>query len=101
MKIDIHAHHVDRRYNEQLQTGFTRAWTRPDMFDVDHRLRDMDKKGIDMRVLSLSTPSVYPWTGESQVRITRHVNDELAQLCRVHTDRFIGLASLPLQDVEA
>jgi len=120
MKIDIHAHHVDRRYIEELQKvltldteqtadgktllrhdGFTLAWTRPDMFDVDHRLRDMDKKGIDMRVLSLSTPSVYPWTGESQVRITRHVNDELAQFCRVHPDRFIGLASLPLQDVEA
>lgn len=120
MKIDIHAHQVDRRYMEELQAvlrlapertadgktllrhhGYTLAWSRPDMFDIDHRLRDMDRKGIDMRVLSLSTPNVYPWTGEAQVRIARHVNDELARLCRAHPDRFVGLASLPLSDVEA
>ncbi len=43
--------------------GATIAWTRPDMFDVDHRLRDMDAKGIDMRVLSVSAPNVYPFSG--------------------------------------
>jgi aminocarboxymuconate-semialdehyde decarboxylase len=120
MKIDIHAHQVDRHYLEELQGllrlapertsdgktllrhhGYTLAWSRPDMFDVDHRLREMDRKGIDLRVLSLSTPNVYPWTGAAQVRMTRHVNDELARLCRAHPDRFVGLASLPLADVEA
>jgi aminocarboxymuconate-semialdehyde decarboxylase len=120
MKIDIHAHHVDPVYIEELQKvmqletertgdgktlfrhdGFTIAWTRPDMFDVNHRLRDMDQKGIDLRVLSLSTPNVYPWKGAEQVRITRHVNDELAKFCRQHPDRFAGLASLPLHSVEA
>ena len=120
MKIDIHAHQVDRRHLEELQGllrlapertsdgktllrhhGYTLAWSRPDMFDVSHRLREMDRKGIDMRVLSLSTPNVYPWSGEAQIRITRHVNDELARLCRAHPDRFVGLASLPLSDVEA
>lgn len=120
MKIDIHAHQVERRYIEELQRvlrltpertadgktllrqhGYTLAWSRPDMFDIDHRLREMDRKGIDMRVLSLSTPNVYPWSGEAQIRITRHVNDELARLCRAHPDRFVGLASLPLSDVEA
>jgi aminocarboxymuconate-semialdehyde decarboxylase len=120
MNIDIHAHHVDHRYIDELQRvlklktertsdgktllrhdGFTIAWTRSDMFDVDHRLRDMDEKGIDLRVLSLSTPNVYPWTGAEQVRITRHVNDELARFCQVHPERFVGLASLPLHDIEA
>ncbi len=120
MKIDIHAHQVDGRYMEELQgllrlaaertgdgktllrhQGYTLAWSRPDMFDIDHRLRDMDRKGIDMRVLSLSTPNVYPWSGDAQICMTRHVNDELARLCRAHPDRFVGLASLPLSDVEA
>ncbi len=120
MRIDIHAHFVDPHYLEQLRkvldletrrtgdgktlmrhNGYTLAWTRPDMFDVDQRLRDMDKKGIDLRVLSLSAPSVYPFTGAEQIRITRHVNDELARYCRAHPDRFVGLASLPLHDVEA
>lgn len=120
MKIDIHAHIVDRQYMADLteqcglvaqhpspdrillrKDGYTFAWSRDDMFDIDHRLRDMDKKGIDMRVLSLSTPNVYVWQGEAQVRMARVMNDNTARLCRAHPDRFVGLASLPLGDVEA
>jgi aminocarboxymuconate-semialdehyde decarboxylase len=120
VNIDIHAHQVDRRYLDELwqllrlepertadgktllrQHGYTLAWSRPDMFDVDHRLREMDRKGIDVRALSLSTPNVYPWSGAAQVRMTRYINDELAKLCRAHPDRFVGLASLPLHNVDA
>jgi aminocarboxymuconate-semialdehyde decarboxylase len=120
MKIDVHAHFVDPHYLEELQrvldlevdhtddgktllrhNGATLAWTRPDMFDADRRLRDMDRNGIDLRVLSVSTPNVYPWAGADQIRIARHVNDALARLCRAHPDRFVGLASLPLQDIDA
>jgi aminocarboxymuconate-semialdehyde decarboxylase len=118
--IDIHAHFVDPHYLEDLKRvlkldleetsdgktlmrhhGHTLAWTRPDMFDVDARLRDMDEKGIDMRVLSVSTPNVYPWQGTEQVCMARHVNDALAKQCRAHPDRFVGLASLPLHDIAA
>ena len=120
MRIDVHAHIVDRDYVEALtrlrgltaertadgktllrRDGFTVAWSRPDMFDIDHRLREMDRKGIDLRILSLSTPNVYPWGGAEQVRMARFVNDALARLCRAHPDRFAGLASLPLADTEA
>src|ERR1700688_4279709 len=120
MKIDIHGHFVDPHYLDELKrvmrldieqtqdgktlmrhNGYTLAWTRPDMFDMDHRLRDMDRKGIDRRVLTVSTPSVYPWAGEAQIRMARHVNDMLAKDCRAHPDRFIGFASLPLHDVAA
>jgi len=71
------------------------------MFDIDHRLREMDRKGIDIRILSLSTPNVYPWGGDAQVKMARHVNDAMARLVRAHPDRFVGLASLPLADTEA
>ena len=120
MTIDIHGHFVDRHYLDELQrvlpleitttgdgktlmrhNGYTLVWTRPDMFDMGHRLRDMDAKGIARRVLSVSTPSVYPWPAAEQVRIARHVNDALARDCRAHPDRFIGLASLPLGDIAA
>ena len=43
--------------------GATYAWYREDMFDIDHRLDVMDKMGIDIRVPSLSAPSVYVWDG--------------------------------------
>ena len=113
--IDIHAHFVDRHYVDDLarvmrldaeqtadgktllrERGATIAWTRPDMFQVEHRLADMAQKNIDMRVLSVSAPNVYPWPVTEQVEIARHVNDALSRYCRAHPKKFIGLASLPL-----
>lgn len=120
MNIDIHAHIVDKPYLEQLSgtlkletqqtadgktlfrhNGFTMAWSRDDMFDIGERLRQMDRKKIDVRVLSLSTPNVYLWDEVTQVKITRDINDALSRICRQHPDRFFGLASLPLKNVEA
>jgi aminocarboxymuconate-semialdehyde decarboxylase len=120
LRADIHAHFVDRAYLEDLRAlwrltaqktsdgktllrkdGYTAVWFRDDMFDIDHRLREMDRKEIDIRVLSLSTPNVYPWDAADQVPLTRRVNDALAGICRSHPDRFAGLASLPLKDIDA
>jgi len=120
MKIDIHSHIVDRRYVDALigdlalqaektpsgqtllrRDGYTFLWERPDMFDVPGRLRKMDQQGVDMRVLSLSTPNVYEWKGARQVEMARYINDATAALVRKHPDRFAGLASLPLDDISA
>ena len=120
MTIDIHAHIVDKRYIDDLKStlnleteqtadgktlfrhnGYTMAWSRDDMFDIDERLRQMDRKKIDLRVLSLSTPNVYMWDAVSQIKVTRDINDALARICRQHPDRFAGLASLPLKNVDA
>lgn len=120
MKIDIHAHIVDRPYIDDLisdgglvaqstgagqtllrKDGHTFLWFRDSMFDIDDRLRDMDKKGIDMRMLSLSTPSVYEWKGARQIAATKHINDATAALVRRYPDRFGGFGSLPLDDIEA
>jgi aminocarboxymuconate-semialdehyde decarboxylase len=118
MKIDIHAHVLDRKYIAALEKdlglvsektasgqtllrrdGYTFAWHREAMFDLDARLRTMDEQKIDMRVLSLSTPNVYEWRGARQVEMTRYMNDVTAALVRRHPDRFAGLASLPLDDI--
>ena len=118
--IDIHAHYVDRHYLDELirvmrldvettadgktllrERGATLAWTRPDMFSLPHRLADMAQKSIDMRVLSVSAPNVYPFAAVEQVEIARHVNDALARYCHAEPNKFLGLASLPLADVDA
>src|SRR2546423_15311962 len=120
MKIDLRAHIVDRRYVDELvrdlalapektasgqtlfrRNGYTFLWERPDMHDIDARLRKMDSQGVDMRVLSLSTPNVYEWRGARQVEMARYMNDATAALVRSHPDRFAGLGSLPLDDIEA
>ncbi|HEY5349734.1 MAG TPA: amidohydrolase family protein [Candidatus Lustribacter sp.] len=119
-RVDIHAHIVDRTYMTELRDllgleaeptddgkvlyrrdGTTVAWTREDMFDIPFRISEMDRKGIDVRAVSLSTPNVYDWKGAAQVDVTRRINDALAALCRAHPERYVGLASLPLDDVDA
>jgi aminocarboxymuconate-semialdehyde decarboxylase len=70
------------------------------VFETDQRLVEMDKKDIAVRILSLSAPNVYLWDRADQVAMARHINDVLAKLCRQHRDRFTGLASLPLKDIE-
>jgi aminocarboxymuconate-semialdehyde decarboxylase len=120
MNIDVHSHIVDRKYLDDListlgletestddgkrlfrRNGCTIAWSRPDMFDIDQRLIEMDKKDIAVRILSLSAPNVYLWDEVNQVAAARHINDALSKQCRQHPDRFIGLASLPLKDVDS
>jgi aminocarboxymuconate-semialdehyde decarboxylase len=120
VNIDVHSHIVDKDHLDDListlgletestddgkrlfrKNGCTVAWSRPDMFEIDQRLIEMDKKDIAVRILSLSAPNVYLWDGINQVTAARHINDVLAKLCRQHSDRFIGLASLPLKDIAA
>ena len=119
MKIDIHSHMFDRRYFEAMwqdfklersttpqgqtlmrRDGYTYMWYREVFFDIEHRLRVMDKQGIDMRVLSLSSPNVYDWRGKRQVEIARLMNDATAAIVRAHPDRFAGVGNLPLDDIE-
>jgi aminocarboxymuconate-semialdehyde decarboxylase len=120
MNVDVHSHIVDREYLDDLvstlgleiestgdgkrlfrRNGSTVAWSRADMFEIDQRLSEMDKKDIAVRILSLSAPNVYLWDDAEQVAAARHINDTLAKLCHRHPDRFIGLASLPLKDIES
>jgi len=120
MKIDVHAHIIDRQYMDELRRvadltpvressgktllrkgDHTYMWYRDDMFDTGFRLREMDRKGIDIRILSLSSPNVYVWERAAQIDLARRLNDATVRVCRAHPDRFLGLASLPLKDVGA
>jgi aminocarboxymuconate-semialdehyde decarboxylase len=119
-KVDVHAHIFDRRYFAALsedfdfehsvtpegqilmrRDGYTYTWYREEFFDIGLELRKMDAQSVDMRVLSLSTPNVYDWHGDRQLAITRLMNDALADIVKAHPDRFAGVGSLPLDNVEA
>jgi predicted TIM-barrel fold metal-dependent hydrolase len=66
------------------------------------RLAVMDAAGIDVSLLSLTTPGVQGMVDAAQaVRAAREINDHVAQVIRKHPDRFAGLATLPLQDPKA
>src|SRR5919197_5032375 len=72
----------------------------PPMTDVAKRLEDMDRVGIDTEVLSLSTPNVYFVEGKAQADVARMVNDAYADLAAKHPGRFLGFASIPMDDAD-
>ncbi|MBK8065098.1 MAG: amidohydrolase [Betaproteobacteria bacterium] len=69
----------------------------PEMFDWDLRIRNMDRVGIDVSVVSLTCPNVF-WGGEKvSTKAAQVMNDELARARKNAPDRIQFFASLPWQ----
>src|SRR5919197_1996136 len=73
----------------------------PPMTDPAKRLEDMDRVGIDVEVLSLSTPNVYFAPPARKAEVARLANDAYAELIDTHPARFKGFASIPMDDPDA
>lgn len=72
----------------------------PTYWDLDRRRRAMDKAGVRLHALSLTVPMVYWARGETATRAARAVNDAMAEAHRAYPERFVGCATLPLQEPE-
>jgi len=121
VKLDLHTHYYPPAYFERIERsgGDFSFGTSPTgqriiryrgarffgitapMTDVAKRLEDMDRVGIDTEVLSLSTPNVYFVEGKAQANVARMVNDAYAELAAMHPGRFLGFASIPMDDPDA
>ncbi|HEV8534809.1 MAG TPA: amidohydrolase family protein [Candidatus Limnocylindria bacterium] len=121
MKLDLHTHYYPPAYFERIERsgGDFSFRTSPTgqriiryrgarffgitapMTDVAKRLEDMDRVGIDTEVISLSTPNVYFAEGKAQADVARLVNDAYADLAAKHHGRFLGFASIPMDDPDA
>jgi aminocarboxymuconate-semialdehyde decarboxylase len=115
--VDFHGHVLEREVLERtwmhnVASGFgangpARPGSRQDalhgrLLNPAGHILDMDRLGIDVSVLSLSTViSGGQWADpNTDLELNRRVNDHIAELVRAHPDRFVGSFSLPLQDVE-
>lgn len=65
------------------------------------RLAHMDAIGIDMQVLSLTSPGVQVFDAALATRLAAESNDALAAAVRAHPSRFAGLAAIAPQDPQA
>ncbi|GCE03444.1 amidohydrolase family protein [Dictyobacter aurantiacus] len=65
------------------------------------RLSEMDAAGIDMQVLSLTTPGTEQLEAGEAVPFARDTNDYLAAAVRRHPERFAAFATLPTAAPEA
>src|SRR5438445_8491250 len=118
VKLDVHTHYYPPAYFERIERagGEFSFGTSPTgqriirykgarffgvtapMTDVGQRLEDMDRVGIDVEVLSLSTPNVFFAEGRAQTDVARMVNDAYADLIAKRPGRFLGFASIPMDD---
>ncbi len=75
----------------------------PRLIDIqDMRLREMDKHGIEMMILSLNAPAVQAIHDVKRaVAVAREANDVLAAHVRKRPGRFAAFAALPMQDPDA
>ncbi len=61
----------------------------------------MDASGVDMEVLSNTTPGTQPLSAKTAVALAREANDVLAGAVPRHPDRFAAFATLPMSDPHA
>lgn len=125
MHLDVHAHYFPRsaveaceRGEEWYGTTFDRAesgvpvavtagsrfaFGSPSHFDpIEWRLERMDELELDVQILSLLPPLFrYGLDADLGLAASRTVNDELAEIVRRWPKRFLALATVPLQDVDA
>jgi aminocarboxymuconate-semialdehyde decarboxylase len=122
LRIDLHCHYAnpevaakvaDRNPGQyEPSVKFANALTRetnvkqmrdraPKLSSIEVRLKDMDKMGIDIQAVSPAPHQTYYWTEPGEgAELARMVNERLAEICAKWPDRFIGLGTVPLQNVD-
>jgi len=70
-------------------------------WDIETRLSDMDRTGVDVQVLS-ATPQTYYYDQDAAAGVTLSAlqNEQIAKHVKDHPDRFMGIATLPMQAPE-
>ncbi len=62
----------------------------------ERRIAAMDEAGLDIQVISLSSPGVQSFPAEEAHRLQVETNDRIAELVGAHPDRLQGFATLAL-----
>ena len=65
--------------------------------DVEVRLADMDRQGIDLQVIAVPPTEYYYWLDEGQaLRACRVQHERFAEVVAAHPGRFAAIANLPM-----
>lgn len=69
--------------------------------DITYREKVLEQEGVDLQVLTLTTPGTHVEAPARAVELARLVNDAFAAVARERSRRFTALATLPLNDPAA
>jgi aminocarboxymuconate-semialdehyde decarboxylase len=120
LTVDMHCHFTSRRADE-LALPLRKAENEPTLAAIaggsrerwanhidsledrvrgfEQRLRDMDRMGIDVQIVSPGPMQYFyylpPEVGREASRL---VNDDIAVLAATHPDRLVAMGTVPLQD---
>jgi aminocarboxymuconate-semialdehyde decarboxylase len=107
--IDIHNHVTPRFFVEAIERDGAWNTLGPDVGELhipkfsisaEDRLVEMDGMGVDIHVLTINTGFFrYDLDPEVTTRIAHSCNGALKEMMDAYPDRYLGLASVPLQDV--
>ena len=122
LRIDIHCHYLNQAVAAKVaplnpaqhepSVEFANALTRvvnvkqiqnrgPKLSNIETRLKDMDRMGIDIQAVSPAPNQTYYWTEpDFGAELSRLVNDRLAEIVATWPDRFVALGTVPLQNVD-
>lgn len=108
--IDVHAHVTPQRFQRAVLAGDLWHGLGPNegelenpknRWDPARRVEEMDRLGVDVQLVS-PTDCFYQYrlAPATTAAIATDCNDEVAEMVRDRPDRFMGLGTLPLQDID-
>jgi aminocarboxymuconate-semialdehyde decarboxylase len=118
--IDFHNHYYPPGYMQALQSGASSVKVTVDQDgnpnlhypgdynvavrghrDLAYRQEVLDKYGVTMQVVTLTTPGTHVETPDNAARLASMVNDEFRDAIETRGRHFTALATLPLNDPTA
>ena len=117
MIIDFHNHYYPPAYLDALREGPSNVKVTiddqgnprlhypgdynivvPGHRDIEYRQQVLDEAGIDLQIITLTTPGTHIETPARAVALAQMVNDRFADVVATRAKHFRALATLPLND---
>lgn len=124
MRIDVHTHIISselpdfsKRFNESgwpvfqptcscgakiMVDGKVFREITENTWDINKRIEDMKRTGVDKQVLSPIPVTFSYWANpQHAMEMSRFQNEHIASVVKQDPDHFLGFGTIPLQDVDA